>query len=107
MPAPGPQLPKPEEQERRRLTHIPYADGCTDIVATRGRSDSHKMQPGVVDAPPLAEIDYTYMRTSELDDLIATVLIGMLKRVWYGFGVVSRVKGRGDQFAVLAAVRWL
>ena len=46
------------------------------------------------------------MRTS-LERSLATLLVGMLKRLGYGFGSVCRAKGSVNQELIADLLRWL
>eukprot|EP00972_Heterocapsa_arctica_P098334 14511072-Heterocapsa_arctica.AAC.1 len=47
------------------------------------------------------------MRSGATDDVLATVLVGMLKEKGYGFACVTNAKGCGDKQALAAISRWL
>ena len=48
-------------------THVPYAWWCGTCVEGQGRDDAHRKVRGD-DGPPVIELDYSFMRTSEPED---------------------------------------
>eukprot|EP00972_Heterocapsa_arctica_P080656 11886907-Heterocapsa_arctica.AAC.1 len=60
-----------------------------------------------LEGPPIVEIDYSFMRTADPEDRLATVLLALRKQKGYGFAVVAKCKGSTDTFAVAALVKWL
>ena len=58
--SPLPVVPSEEEQQRHRLTHIPFEDWCELCVATRSRdSERHERREA-----PVATLAFDYMHTS-------------------------------------------
>eukprot|EP00972_Heterocapsa_arctica_P084056 12383412-Heterocapsa_arctica.AAC.1 len=69
--------------------------------------DPHHRLVDPAAGPPVAELDYTFMRSGATDDVLTTVLVGMLKEKGYGFACVTSAKGCGDKQALAAISRWL
>ena len=99
---------KPTCQQRRchEITHVPYAGWCEVCVRARGRDEAHRAKIATL-GPPVVEIDYSFMKTAEPEDRLATVLLAIRKPCGYGFACVVRQKGRGDPGAVNSLLRWL
>ena len=57
--------------------------------------------------PPLIEIDYSFMRTGETNDVLSTVLLAYTTRTSYGFAAKCDKKGPSDHYALNSLLRWL
>ena len=104
MAVPTVKMPTEAQQRQHMLTHVPYSDWCAICVEACGKDDPHRRQVG--EGPPVIEVDYSFMRTSEPNDKLATVLIAYNKQRHYGFGCVAQ-KWPMDQYAINSLVRWL
>ena len=82
-----------------RLEDLGYVEG-------QGRDDAHRKVRGD-DGPPVIELDYSFMRTSEPEDTLATVLLGYTKRSSYGFAMKVDKKGPTDRYAITNSLKWL
>eukprot|EP00972_Heterocapsa_arctica_P064028 9447865-Heterocapsa_arctica.AAC.1 len=75
-------------------------------VEGQGRDESHRRQPAA-EGPPIVELDYSFLRTAEPDNVLSTVLLGYLKRKGYGFAMKVGCKGPTDRNAVSSVLLWL
>eukprot|EP00972_Heterocapsa_arctica_P041007 6043989-Heterocapsa_arctica.AAC.1 len=78
------QQPTKAQREAHAATHIPYAPWCGVCIEGQGRDESHRRQLAV-EGPPVVELDYSFLKTAEPDDVLSTVLLGYLKRKGYGY----------------------
>ena len=108
--AQGIPLPKEQnevERQRHLLTHLPYAAWCDVCVRSRAKDDSHRrllQKPG----PEIVQLDYTFMKSEELNDRLTPVLVGVIPRTGYADGGVAMAKcAKGDQELVADFMNWL
>ena len=73
---------KPTEREmvEHRKTHLPYRSWCEECVAGKGRDDPQRRQELEDDAKPILELDYFFVKTSDVDDKLVTVLAGYIRK---------------------------
>ena len=85
----GPVPPEPCERERRerRLTHLPYRPWCESCVAAKGRDAPRRRRSAHLDAPEV-QLDFTFARTSDVEDQLQTILVGVHVQSGYGFGAL-------------------
>ena len=76
---PEPHLPDPADQRAHILQgHLPHASWCTVCVKSRARDDPHEHKPlalklsNEVGAPPLIEMDYTFVEQLKILNLTWT-----------------------------------
>ena len=98
--------PTATQRAAHEATHVPYAWWCGTCVEGQGRGDAHRKVRGD-GGPPFIELDYSFMRTSEPEDTMATVLLGYTKRSSYGFAMKVDKKGPTDRYAVTNFFKWL
>ena len=58
------------------------------------------------EGPPVIQLDYSFLKSSLVGDIIAVILLAMWKGPSLGFACMVTKKGRGDRHAILALTRW-
>ena len=104
---PVPEAPSEREKREHQLTHLPYRPWCESCVAAKARDSAHRRRAVQGDMPEI-QLDFTFARTSNVEDQLQTILVGVHVQSGYGFGVLVPSKSvRRDQYLASCVVSFL